>query len=203
MKEDPWHEKEEIFLTKLEQQCNELHDHHTKDHMYYHRLASKFNIPILIVSAVNALTAVCLNDFLGQTYVSILNAVLSAGTGVLGSIQLYMKISEKMTNALRASILMKRLALKISKELSIDRAQRATEGQAFLQECFAEFNTALEQGNVIDRKLSNYLSLVQYVKEKKMSFLDLATAAVANSPRSMSLWKTAMTSENSSISDEA
>ena len=201
MKEDPWHEKEEGFLSKLEQQCNELHEYHTKDHMYYHRLASRFNIPILIVSSINALTAISLNDFLGQKYVSILNAVLSAGTGVLGSIQLYMKISEKMTNALRASILMKRLALKISKELSIDRAQRTTEGQAFLQECFAEFNTALEQGNIIEKKLSNYLSLVQYVREKKASFLDLASAAVGNSPRAASLWKMA-SSENSSISEE-
>ena len=202
MKEDPWHEKEEVFLSKLEQQCNELHEYHTKDHMYYHRLASKFNIPILVISSINALTAISLNDFLGQRYVSILNAVLSAGTGVLGSIQLYMKINEKMSNALRASILMKRLALKISKELSIGRDQRTTEGQAFLQECFAEFNTALEQGNVIEKKMSNYLSLVQYVKEKKMSFLDLASAAVGNSPRAASLWKMATSSENSSISEE-
>ena len=202
MKEDPWHEKEEVFLSKLEQQCNELHEYHTKDHMYYHRLASKFNIPILVISSINALTAISLNDFLGQKYVSILNAVLSAGTGVLGSIQLYMKINEKMSNALRASILMKRLALKISKELSIGRDQRTTEGQAFLQECFAEFNTALEQGNVIEKKMSNYLSLVQYVKEKKMSFMDLASAAVGNSPRAASLWKMATSSENSSISEE-
>lgn len=201
MKEDPWHDKEEEFLTKLEQQCNELHEYHTKDHMYYHKLSSRFNIPILIISSFNALTAVSLNEFLGQTYVSILNAVLSAGTGILGSIQLYMKLNEKMTNALRASILMKRLALKISKELSIDRAQRSTEGVAFLQECFAEFNTALEQGNVIERKLSNFLSLKQYVREKKMSLLDLASAAATavgnNSPRISTLWKMAATGRSS------
>jgi hypothetical protein len=65
---------------------------------------------------------------------------------------------------------MKRLALKISKELSVDRDLRATEGQAFLQECFAEFNTALEQGNPIEKKLRNHLSLVDPGKmEKKMS----------------------------------
>jgi len=83
-----------------------------------------------VISSINALTAISLNEFLTQTYVSILNAILSAGTGILGSIQLYMKINEKMANALRTQVLMKRLALKISKELSIDRAQRATEGQS-------------------------------------------------------------------------
>ena len=129
MKEDPWHDKEEAYLKKIEAQCNAYHVYFNKDYMYYHSLSSRFNIPILVVSSINALTAISLNDFLVQRYVSILNAVLSAGVGILGSIQLYMKINEKMANALRSGILMKRLALKISKEMSIDREQRGTIGQ--------------------------------------------------------------------------
>jgi hypothetical protein len=157
MKGDTWHDKEEEFLAGVERQCNILNDHYSKEYTYYHTLSSKFNIPILIVSSVNALTAVALNEFLAQKFVSILNAVLSAGTGVLGSIQLFMKINEKMTSAFRSSINFKRLALKISKELSIGRDQRITEGQPFLSECFAEFNTTLEQSNPMERKLANHL----------------------------------------------
>jgi len=157
MKSETWHEKEEEFLAGVERQCNLLTDHYSKEHKYYHKLSSKFNIPILIVSSINALTAVALNEFLAQKYVSIMNAVLSAGTGVLGSIQLFMKINEKMTNALRSSINFKRLALKISKELSIGRDERTTEGQPFLSECFAEFNTTLEQSNPVESKLVNHL----------------------------------------------
>lgn len=200
MKEDPWHDREEAFLTKIEQQCNDYAAHHSKDHMYYNKLSSRFNIPILIISSINALTAISLNSFLDQEYVSILNAVLSAGTGVLGSIQLYMKLNEKMANALRASILMKRLALKISKELSVDRDLRATEGQAFLQECFAEFNSALEQGNPIEKKLRNHLSLTPQAMEKKMSLMSLANAAVGfvGTPRAASLWNEVETSTPSS-----
>ena len=173
MKEDPWHDKQEEFLRKIELQCNSYHTYFSKDYMYYHGLASKFNIPILVISSVNALTAISLNDFLGQRYVSILNAVLSAGTGILGSIQLYMKINEKMANALRSGILMKRLALKISKELSIDREQRATEGQAFLQEAFSEFNAALEQANPVEKKIPNFLAFTQPITKEKGSIFDL------------------------------
>ena len=181
MKEDPWHDKEEEFLAKIEKQCNAYASYFNKDHQYYHKLSSRFNIPILIVSSINALTAISLNDFLGQRYVSILNAILSSGTGILGSIQLYMKINEKMSNALRSGILMKRLALKISKELSIDRAQRTTEGQAFLQECFGEFNAALEQANPIEKKILNFLQLGETPKlPEPKSFLSLASAAVAS-----------------------
>lgn len=181
MKEDPWHDKEEEFLKKIEMQCNAYHVYFNKDYMYYHALSSRFNIPILVVSSINALTAISLNDFLTQRYVSILNAVLSAGTGILGSIQLYMKINEKMANALRSGILMKRLALKISKEMSIDREQRGTIGQQFLQECFSEFNAALEQANPIEKKLQNFLALGQQPPPSKpMSFMNLASAAVAS-----------------------
>lgn len=174
-----WHQDEDDFLIKLEQQCNTYYEHHNKDHMFYQKLSTKFNIPILVVSAINALTAVGLNAFVRQEFVSVLNAVLSAGTGVLGSIQLYLKINEKMTNSVRASMLMKRLALKISKELSIDRAQRATEGQTFLQECFGEFNAALEQANPIEKKIQNFLALgEQPPMATPMSFMNLAAAAV-------------------------
>jgi len=106
-----------------------------------------------------------------QKYVSVLNAILSAGTGVLGSIQLYLKISEKQTKAMQSSLLMKRLALKISKEISIDPPQRQTDGKTFIQECFGEFNAALENGNPIEIILDNHVTLnVEEVSAKRGVF---------------------------------
>lgn len=202
MREDAWHKKEEDYLAKIEKQSNAYANYFNKDYKYYHALSAKFNIPILFISSVNALCAISLNDFLGQRFVSILNAILSAGTGFLGSIQLYLKINEKMANAMRSSILMKRLALKISKELSIDREQRTTEGQAFLQECFGEFNAALEQANPIEKKLNNFLALGDPIPDppapRFSSFMNLASAAVQSlspgklrplsEPRAKTLW---------------
>lgn len=156
---DSWFSAEEAFLSKMEKQCNSYNKYYSKEFAFYNKLSSRFNIPILIISAANALTAVGLNSFVRQEYVSVMNAILSAGTGVLGSIQLYLKLNEKMTKALSSSMLMKRLALKISKELSIDREQRVTDGQAFLQECFSEFNTALEQGNPIEKSIMNHVTV--------------------------------------------
>lgn len=169
MTQQRWHVDEQEFLSKLEKQCNTYYEHHNKDHHYYVKLSQKFNVPILVVSAINALTAVGLNSFIRQEYVSVLNAILSAGCGILGSIQLYLKLNEKLSNALRAATLMKRLALKISKELSIDMPNRITDGQAFLSDCFSEFNTALEQGNPIEKKIDNHLAFSPYFKIRTSS----------------------------------
>ena len=191
MREGSWTDKEEEYLNKIERQCNAYAAYFGKEYQYYHALSSKFNIPILIISSLNALCAISLNDFLSQRYVSILNAILSAGTGVLGSIQLYMKINEKTTNATRSQILMKRLALKISKELSVDRVSRTTDGQVFLQDCFSEFNASLEQSNPIEKKIQNYLALGETPPPNprtSISFMNLAAAAVAGmSPKKTSL----------------
>lgn len=159
-KDQVWFDEEETYLRNMEKQCDVYYVHHTKDFVYYHTLASRFNLPILIISSINALTAVALNEFVAQKFVSIMNAVLSAGTGVLGSIQLYLKINEKMTNATRSSMSFKRLGLKISKELTIGRKERVTEGLPFLGECFSEFNAAIEQGNPMEKaKLPNFMAL--------------------------------------------
>jgi hypothetical protein len=156
-----WNEKEEKFLSSIEKQCNDLHAYYSKEYLYFMQLSKKFNIPILVVSAINALTAIALNDYLEQRYVSILNAVLSAGTGVLGSIQLYLKLNERMTNAQNSSITFRKLALAIAKELSIETKDRVTDGKTFLNEIYAEFNTTIKQGNPISSKLRNHLKLDQ------------------------------------------
>lgn len=164
-----WHDEEQNFLKELEKQANLMQDLYRKEYVYYHSLAQKFNIPIIAISALNALTAVVLNEFVPQSYVSIINAVLSAGTGVLGSVQLYLKINEKMTNALRASLTMKKLALRISKELTLDPEHRVTEGKTFMNECHSEFVTCIEQGNPVEKRIENYLAFTKKVGEVVMS----------------------------------
>jgi hypothetical protein len=154
-----WHDEEELFLANVQRQCEVLYRQNIKDLHYYDQLSSRFNIPILVISAVNSLTAVGLNSFIQQEYVSVLNAVLSAGTGVLGSIQLYLKLNEKMTRAARSSVGFKRISLKISKELALAREVRKTDGPTFVSECFADYNQTLESSNPIEKKLEEFLAI--------------------------------------------
>ncbi len=101
-----------------------------------------------------------------------------------------MKINEKMSNALRTSTLMKRLALKVSRELSIAVPQRTTEGQSFLQECFSEFNATLEQANPVERRIQNFLEfgVVPPDDKKSSGIMNMVATAVAGmSPRRPSM----------------
>ena len=42
---------------------------------------------------------------------------------------------------------------------------RGTDGQQFLSDCFAEFNTIIEQANPIERKVTNFLKFSDYKED--------------------------------------
>lgn len=153
-----WTREECKFLELLEEQCNIYERYHNKNHEYYNVLSRRFNIPILLISAINSLTAVILQSFIPQEYVSIINATASAGTGVLGSIQLYLKLNEKMTVSLKSAMTFKAIAVKISKELTLDENERSQSGSSFLADRFSEFNAAIEQSGLMDKSLPNVLA---------------------------------------------
>ncbi len=154
-----WTDKEEIYLKKIHHQCNVYHLYYNKKSLRYTTLSQKFNIPILVISAVNSLVAISMPEFLDQNYVSILNGVLSLATGILGSIQLFLKLNEKLATCITVSLMFQKIGLKIGKELSIERELRVPDGKDFLMECFTEFNNAVDKCYPIDRKLPNHLLL--------------------------------------------
>lgn len=168
-----WSDKEEDFLELLEKEADQLSIHFNKTYLYYRSLSTKFNVPILVISAVNSLTAIALTDFVEQKYVSILNAVLSALTGVAGSVQLYLKINEKMASALKSAGVFKKLALKISKELTLERSQRGSDGKIFLTECFNEYNADLDQALPMEKRLTNHLRLNREDERSRRSIADI------------------------------
>lgn len=147
-----WSSEEEDVLRIIRDQSYELYMHHLKDYTYYNKLSIKYNVPILIISALNSLMAIALTDFVDQKYVSIINAVLSAGTGVLGSVQLFLKVNEKLSKSVGSSILYEKLYHKIRKELLLDIPNREQDSKTFVNECFNEFLTYIEKSNPIEKK---------------------------------------------------
>jgi hypothetical protein len=156
---EDWNENEEEYLKKMHYQCIEFFKHWNQKFLYYEKKNKYFNIPILIISASNSLFAITLTNWIDQKYVSIINAVLSVMTAIIGSIQLFLKINEKMGSAYIVSIKFHKLSLKISKEMSILREKRICDGKTFLNEIFNEFNDIIEKAGIQDTVLKDYLSL--------------------------------------------
>jgi hypothetical protein len=195
-----WTDKEEEFLMKVSFQSNLYYQYYNKEYINYNNLSRQYNIPILIISAINSLMAISLSQFMPQNIVSIMNAILSATTGILGSIQLFLKINEKMTNCLMASVDFNHLYLKITKELSIERELRASDGKTFLNEAFNEFNQIIDKAIPLDKKVDNLIILEEFHKlklSKSKSHFSLSLPSPKNSNYSTD--NTTNNDENSSI----
>lgn len=154
-----WSNSEEQYLNKLHHECYALNEYNRKQYLKYLKINKKFSIPILVLSSLNGLFALSLQPFLQQDYISVLNACISLACGVLGSIQLFMKIDEKIHNYIICSHEFNKLSIKISKELNLERDCRHVNGRDFLLESFNEFNTILDKQEIKERNVKEYLIL--------------------------------------------
>jgi len=154
-----WTNNQEDFLKRLHLECHTLSEYNRKQFISYSKINQRFSIPILVISGVNSLFAVSTQNFILQDYISLTNACLSLFCGILGSIQLYMKIDTKIHTFIVCSHEFNKLSYRISKELSLEREVRLTDGKQFLLECFNEFNTILDKQETKEKKLNDFLLL--------------------------------------------
>ena len=127
-----WTNNQEDFLRRLHLECNLLAEYNRKQYILYSNINRRFSIPILVISGINSLFAVSTQPFLEQGLISITNACLSLFCGILGSIQLFMKIDSKIHNYVVCSHEFNKLSYKLSKELTLEREVRVGDGKQFV-----------------------------------------------------------------------
>ena len=179
-----WGDEEEIFLKKISKQCLIYKYYYDKKHEEYKKYFYKFNIPIILISSVNSLLAISLNEFVDQNYVSIINSILSAGAGILSSILLFLKIQEKLNSSRISSLEFHHLNLRISKELSLKRNDRNPNSIQFLNDIFNSFNSIIDLSLPIEKKnIQDTVSIEEFKKDnikKTFSFLNIETSTTSS-----------------------
>lgn len=161
MNQPNWSFSQEKYLRKLHHESHTLAEYNRYQYKTFTNLNRRFSIPILVISGVNSLFALSLQSFLEQKYISIINACLSLVCSILGSIQMFMKIEEKIHNYIICAHEFNKLAYEISKELNLERSCRNVEGKQFVVECFNEFNRILDKQETKERHTKLFLLLPQ------------------------------------------
>ena len=155
-----WTPNQEAYLTRLHLEAHTLSEFNRKQVQLFTRIQQRFSIPIMVLSGINSLAAVCLQDYLVQSEVSIINACLSLLVGVLGSIQMFLRVDSKIHTHAVCSHEFGKLAHRISKELSVEREVRNSKGRDFLIEAFSEFMSILDKCEIKTKRLTNHLLLL-------------------------------------------
>ena len=150
----------ERLLDKIRANCVIMSDYHKKRYLYLKETLKIFKIPIIILSSVNSICAVGLQPYLEQGHISALVSGISLVVGILGSIELFMKVSENMEVELLAQREFYILSISIYKVLQLDAENRNVDMKLLLEETFSQYQKLIENSNVVEKKVKDKLTLL-------------------------------------------
>ena len=155
----------ERLLDKIRQNCVIMSDYHKKRYLYLKERKKLFKIPIIILSSLNSVFSVGSQPYLEQGHISALVSGISLIVGILGSIELFMKVSENMEVELLAQREFYILSISIYKILQLDKENRNVDMKLFLEETFSQYQKLIENSNVVEKKIKDKLTLLDGVSK--------------------------------------
>ena len=155
----------ERLLDKIRQNCVIMSDYHKKRYLYLKERLKLFKIPIIILSSLNSVFSVGSQPYLEQGHISALVSGISLIVGILGSIELFMKVSENIEVELLAQREFYILSISIYKILQLDIENRNLDMNLFLEETFSQYQKLIENSNVVEKKIKDKLTLLDGVSK--------------------------------------
>jgi len=158
-----------------------MSDYHKKRYLYLKERLKLFKIPIIILSSLNSVFSVGSQPYLEQGHISALVSGISLIVGILGSIELFMKVSENMEVELLAQREFYILSISIYKILQLDKENRNLDMKLFLEETFSQYQKLIENSNVVEKKIKDKLTLLDGVNKVET----LASSSSSSTPLSI------------------
>jgi hypothetical protein len=165
--EHKWSLDVERQLQNIEQNATQQANISKSQYIELIWIQKHFKIPVIILSGMNSIFAIGLNNFINQNAVSVLNCILAFIVGVMGSIELYLGITMKMNIALNSYQSFYLLSVKINNCLRLERDHRnEMDGKAFLVQCLNEYEQLFQQNNITADFYEDKLTNVELITKK-------------------------------------
>lgn len=174
-----WHQKEEVFLRKLSEECEKLSVVYNEIYNIFKKREPRFKLPIIFLGSVLGMLSFGSSQF-GADKSFFINIVVGSTTvviSIISSIEAYLQIGEIMSKSLLVSTQLKKLKDDIDVELAVLPEDRVLSGTLFVRKMHHEYVTILESAPSINsrrlllssRKFTNGLT-------KKIEHFDFTTS---------------------------
>lgn len=158
----------EGVLDKIRQNSNLLANYHRKRYLTLKSRLKYYRIPIIVISALNSVAAVSAQDFIAQTYISLINMFLSLIVGVIGSIEMFYQITKQLEVELIGSKEFYILSCDIYKWLSLEQSNRISSPKEFLNESYTRYIKLIETSIVLKRKVEDKLMEIPQIETPRI-----------------------------------
>jgi hypothetical protein len=166
----------EGVLDKIRQNSNLLSNYHRKRYLTLKGRLKYYRIPIIVISALNSSFAVCLNGFLKQTYISLINMFLSLVVGIIGSIEMFYQLTKQLEVELIGSKEFYILSCDIYKWLSLEQKNRITTPREFLNESYTRYIKLIETSITLKKRVDDKLMEIDQAQ------ISITTPSIPESP---------------------
>ena len=150
-----WSDDIEKVLDDIRLNSYTMSEVHRKRFLSLKNFSNYFDIPVIIISAINTIISVGVQSFLIQSTISITNCILSAICGIIVSIKLYLSIQSQMELELTTSKEFYTLSVDIYKTLSLSRSNRGDDGIEFLNHSFKTYSVLVQKSSILQKKIND------------------------------------------------
>jgi hypothetical protein len=154
---DSWSTDRENLLDSIRYNCAILNVEHKKQYFYFKGFSKYFRVPLLLLSGINSVFSIGLNNYIDQKTVSLICCLISLITGIITSVELYLGIETSMANELDASRDFYLLSIDIYKTLQLKRENRSVDGNVYLESCLSKYSKLFENSNVLMKNIKDKL----------------------------------------------
>jgi len=161
---DTWTDDIENVLKNILTNCNELQRKHKSLYLYYQSTLKYFQLPLIVFASVNSVLCVSLQNYISQSKTSLVNCVFSLVCACISSIQLFLKVEDKMKTELQSYYNFKLLAIKIASTLKLNPEHREINGSKFLDECLIAYRNYLEGALVLAGTIDDKIVILESPK---------------------------------------
>lgn len=155
--EGSWNNNVEDILENIRKNCILLEEYHKKYYFNIKKIIIWFKLPIIVMSSLNAISAVAFTNYVEQNYISLLNCSVSFIIGTLTSISLYLRIEDRLEASLSSSKEYHKLSLEIYKMLSLKKTDRSIDSDQFLNDIYNKYVKLYEVSNLLNTELDDNL----------------------------------------------
>jgi len=159
----------DTILNKIRDNSMVLSNYHRKRYLFLKGRLKYYRIPIIVISALNSVGAVSLQNFFPQKYISLVNMFLSLTVGIIGSIEMFFNITKQMESELSESKSFYVLGCDIFKYLSLNKEKRIDDEREFLNEIYGRYIKLVESSIILKKKVVDKLNDIALVRNDNMS----------------------------------
>ena len=134
-----WTRDEERILKIISEKCFLMSEYHKKRYIELQNKLKYYKIPVIIISGINSVIAVGMSEYLPQNVISATNCILALICGIIGSIELYLKLSDNMNSEFMSGRDFYILHIDIKKTLALRHCNRRVAGNVYLNTIYTKY----------------------------------------------------------------